>query len=94
MEELLKQAEELIASQATQGSGDIPTLAKEGKTGELAAVFKETGADTRKTLHYFAQSEAERGVQIVGSASRKEIPTAFHNIAKAFELANEIDKAS
>jgi uncharacterized protein with von Willebrand factor type A (vWA) domain len=77
---------------------EIPLLAQKGQTKEIGTHLRilehfNASPDVRKFLHFFAQSEAERGKQMVNSASKEELSSILTNIAQAFALANSIDQA-
>jgi hypothetical protein len=76
---------------------EIPLLAQKGQTNEIGIHLRvlehfNASPDVRKILHFFAQSEAERGKQMVNLASKEELGSILTNIAQAFTLANSIDQ--
>lgn len=78
---------------------EIPALAEEGNTkqiGEIVRALQKSGAtpNIRKILHYFAQSESERGKRLFQNADKDTLLVLFENIATAFRLANEMDLAT
>lgn len=104
LQDLLAQAVELITSQSIQADfpeadqTQISVLAEQGDSQQIGDIIKSLkselkNSDIRKALHYFAESEAERGLKLAGGTSFKDIKKAFDNIAEAFKLANKIDLA-
>lgn len=105
MQILVDKSSSLIKSQSNEEDkselveSDIPHLAENGNTKEIGAVVRtlEGSGETpniRKILHYFAQSESERGKKIINTESREELSEVLNNIAQAFRLANEMDKVA
>jgi hypothetical protein len=86
----------VLKTELTKLNSDIPLLAKEGRTEKIGLILKllkhfNMQPNVRVYLHYFAQSEAQ---EFKGSKDVSLMQKVMAKIAKAFKLADSVDKES
>jgi hypothetical protein len=85
-----------LKTELTKLNNDIPLLAKEGRTEKIGLILKllkhfNMQPNVRVYLHYFAQSEAQ---EFKDSKDTSLMQKIMGKIAKAFKLADSVDKES